>query len=207
MSIKTKKIVLVIMAIVLVALTLSAIILLVNNNQQEDENMGWMIDRDKFFYAGELSFQFRLIDGNSVFWVPHIVLEFVSPNGDHFNPALTELVFVHNEEEAQAFPDNVVVAWPRVLPMSRPDGEFTFSEGIVRGIQWTADRTEEDLDADRWTNRSVVTLEQFGLTHPLTVADLVDNWEKVNELWNAFGMSEQQSILNAAPYGGLPWQQ
>ncbi|MDR2182969.1 MAG: hypothetical protein LBE55_02230, partial [Clostridiales bacterium] len=47
-----------------------------------------------------------------------------------------------------------------------------------------------------------VTLEDFGLTYPLTVEDLVDNWEKVNALWNVFDLSEQTFIHHAAPHGG-----
>jgi hypothetical protein len=43
--------------------------------------------------------------------------------------------------------------------------------------------------------RDPFSLEDFGLTYPLTVADLVDNWEKLNDLWfNGLADTERDFI-------------
>ena len=69
------------------------------------------------------------------------------------------IVFVHSMEEALAVgnPLDVIVAWPSV-----------YSGGMVEGINKYA--TAADLEA-------------AGLSYPLTVEDLVDNWEAVSHLF------------------------
>jgi len=102
------------------------------------------------------------------------------------------IVFVHSEAEAVGFPDHVLVAWP-------PE----YAEGILVGIYWAVDKDEEELAKMLPSfRRDVIHLEDFGLSYPLTVADLVDNWEKVYALWSSLTQTEQGSIRRAAPYGG-----
>ena len=130
----------------------------------------------------------------------------INPRSMGFDPFYTGIIFVHNEEEAAGFPDNIIVAWPRT-EASRGDYDLNFSEGLIAGIHWAVDRTEEDLQRISWTGttfqlRPVVTLEEFGLTYPLTVVDLVDNWEKVNALWSAFDSDERSLIRREASFGG-----
>ena len=87
-----------------------------------------------------------------------------------------EIIFVHNEDEARAlFPDrcwegydhnnppDVLVAWP--------DPER--SQGVINGIHlFTVLSRAPDVD-----------IEEFSLSYPITLEDLVDNWEKVDEMW------------------------
>ena len=148
----------------------------------------FMLSEDKFAYAGDFRFQFQItIDGER-----HasnvLVRRHVDTFHPQFDPFFDELVFVHSEEEAIGFPDNVIVAWPDT-------GIFT--EGLIYNIHWAVSRTPDD----EWTGfprRDVLALEEFGLSYPLTVADLVDNWEKVRALWRTFPGSEQQTILSRA---------
>lgn len=120
-----------------------------------------LISRDKVLYAMDMLFHFQFVVDGELHSARALL--FVSPDSSRFDPTLTELVFVHSEEEAQGFPDNVIVAWPSVA-----------TENIVEEIQATA------------TRRSV-NFADFGLSDMLTVADLVDNWEKIEALWLSLG--------------------
>ena len=149
-----------------------------------------MIPRDLYSYAVQMEFAFRImVDGEQRCggWVREVVF----PSSEIFDPSYNDLVFVHSEVEAQEFPDNVIVAWPR------EDGNF--AEYFVAGINIRITRTEEDLLSYRGRPmREVINIDDFGLTYPITVADLVDNWERVRSLWRAFTQSEQSSISASA---------
>ena len=133
----------------------------------------------KTHYAIDLLFDFQIyIDGESR--VTHGVRawDLLNPDSRYHQPFYTDVVFVHTEEEGQGFPENVIVAWPRT------------GGGIETEIFFMhqhANMTEAEL-SQRSNPRPVVTLEEFGLSYPLTRADLVDNWEKVMELRIALGL-------------------
>ena len=98
-----------------------------------------------------------------------------------------EILFAHNREEAkellpdmdkwgiepsdELFPPSTVVVWPRE----------SWVQGISNGINWAVLRNE-------------IELGEFSLSDPVTPADLVDNWEKVEVLWR--DMREQEQILS-----------
>ena len=105
---------------------------------QGGETRAMMVDWDKFWYARFMRFDFRvMIDGE-----PHNsyirALERINPGGwnEHYDPYFNELVFVHNKEQAQDFPDNVIVAWPQ---------EGGFTEGLLAGLNLHASASGEDL--------------------------------------------------------------
>jgi len=108
------------------------------------------------------------------------------------DPFYTDLIFVYSQDDAYGFPDNIIVAWP---------GRDGFPEGMIAGIHWMVSKTEEELLSmmrlER-LRRPLFTLEDFGLSYPLTLEDLVDNWEKVEELWDAFTDSEWSFIRTFA---------
>ena len=142
-----------------------------------------MISRDLFHYASGMRFEFRPVEEGefSDSWASVMLRIWnTSPN---FDPFFTELVFVHSEAEAEGFPDNVIVAWP-----SEVTGR------MIRGIHWAIERSEEDLLFNGQKQREVINLADFDLSLPLTVADLVDNWEQASALWQSFTMSEQSTI-------------
>jgi hypothetical protein len=92
-----------------------------------------------------------------------------------------EIIFVHNEDEARALfpgrcwegydhdnPPDVYIAWP--------DPES--SQGVVNGLNFWA-----LTPAHRMRRTEYIDLEKFSLSYPITLEDLVDNWENVHELW------------------------
>jgi hypothetical protein len=167
------------------------------NNESSAEQREFpepIISTEKYVYAGEMGFRFQVAeDGERRIRGSMTVLNLIMPRSPYFDPCLTDLVFVHTEEEAQGFPDNVIVAWPR---------EGNWTQGLIAGIHWTIE--DPVLGTHGRPVRELVTLEDFGLTYPLTVEDLVDNWEKVNALWNVFDLSEQTAIRGGAPWRALP---
>jgi len=151
----------------------------------------------KSLYGHGMLFRFRIIvDGEARIMSGSSARMRLNPRDEFHDPFYTDLIFVHNEAEANALdlPDNIIVAWPR-------DAEWT--DRLIAGIHWAVNRTEDEIPRG-WGQqlRPVVTLEEFGLFYPITIEDLVDNWEKVNALWTTFTDSERQSIHNAAPMGG-----
>jgi len=151
------------------AVLLAMIFSIVGCSREEPNQV--MISTDKYFYAISLSFQFRAVFEGEVTISPIDVFarHLVFPEGEHFDPS-NEFVLVHNEAEAANLPDNVVAAWPR------------YAQGMVNGIMFFVYHNEIDLS-------------EFGLTHPVTVTDLVDNWEQVNELWNSPVMRQAGAFL------------
>ena len=97
----------------------------------------------------------------------------------------TEIAFVHNETEAVGFPDHVLVAWP---------GEAAL--GVVDRLNQAVNRDESEiaLFQGRDRARDIINLEDFGLTSPIVVADLVDNWEQIRALFLAFMPHERSGI-------------
>jgi len=166
-------------------------------HEEEEEKPQAMISMEKLMYAGVMLPNFRMVREDGRIWShPVSVTMELIPYSQSFNPFYTDLVFVHSEEESIGFPDYVVVAWPR---------EREFSQGIVNGLHWAVNRDAGELYArpDLLDNRRfAVTLEEFGLTYPITVEDLVDNWEKIDALWHVLDRGERSFIFSAAPYGG-----
>jgi len=81
----------------------------------------------------------------------------------------TEVVFVHTEEEAVGFPDHVKVMWPGRLTR----GALVEINDIIR--------------------RDEVDVSEFGLTYPITIENVVDDWEKVFELYDVGFNNNQKS--------------
>ena len=115
---------------------------------------------------------------------------FIDPDNRWYNLFYTDIMFVHSEAEAQGFPDNIIVAWPR--------HQNNFSENLIAGMHWAVDRSEDDLILHGHQIRAVITLEEFGLSYPIEVVDLVDHWESVNRLWGSLDPFEQRKIQNSA---------
>ena len=161
----------------------------VNNRESNQKVQQAMIPFSHFRYARQLRFEFQMVvDGERRITSNFRVNQIISLGSPYFDPFYTELVFVHTEEEAIGFPDNIIVAWPR--------DRFT-AEGVVAGFHWAVNRSEEELRG----SREVITLEQFGLSPPLTVEDLVDSWERVNYLWGHLTDFEQHAIHSSSVVG------
>ena len=175
-----------------ILLVLAILIMLFINIRREPQAM---ISIEKLEYASNLWFRFRMVIDNYISREEHmfgdwsIARRYAHPESVRFNGFYTEIVLVHNRAQARDFPDNVIVAWPG----GEGDLFEYFGQGLVAWINWSANLDEEAILARR-LNRNVINLEDFGLPNPITVKDLVDNWEKVNALWQAFDGNERDDI-------------
>lgn len=142
----------------------------------------------KIEYGSSLSFNFqRVVDGEKRLEAGRFVTLLFDSRLDYFNPFYTDVIFVHSEAEAEGFPENVIVGWPI--------DDDRLNEASIALMHWEVNRTEAELG--RWgehNRRPVVTLEEFGLTYPITLADLVDNWDKVASLREAVRLMPTFSI-------------
>jgi len=153
------------------------------------------ISQDKAWFGFLFFFDARIIVDGEVVMAPaqglflQRVISRVSPNGSYFDPSYTELIFVHSAEEAEGFPDNVIVAWPsEVVPYFLPG----LNEAVMKD---EADIAEFFNNSSRSSSeRDVICLEDFGLSYPLTIEDFVDNWEGIYRLWRILMLGEQGRI-------------
>ena len=176
MNTKKAKLIAMICAVAILAITATTVVAVVrrnnDNNQMCDEEryrirrLMWKID-----YTHELSFHFLIYrNGEWTETVGGVAIGFVSFFSPFHDPFYTDVVFVHTKEEAQGFPENIIVAWP-----------ITAGRGNEININ----------QIHRTANRLEVALEDFGLVYPITAADLVDNWENVAALRIALGLFHQ----------------
>jgi len=186
-------------------------ILMSSCNRQEELSMidtpindrGWTYG-EKYNYARILYFNFRIVvDGEAVIVLQGDRDSFVQirilPSASLYDPFYTNIIFVHNEQEALDgdFPDNVILAWPR--------GDNDWAQRLVG---WMNYFIENPLTDHAGRQRRTFDLEEFNLTYPITVENLVDNWEDVWRLWHAFDSGEQSRILSRTQSGAiLPAQQ
>jgi len=156
----------------------------------EEESPKMVISQEKFDHARAFRFNFLLVfEGEEIIANSALVEFAIHPRSEYFDPSINDLIFVHSEADAIGFPNNVLVAWPRAYD------HHDFYTRLIDGLHWAVNRDSECLLADFTApERDIVTLEEFGLSYPLSIADLVDNWEKVNALWNALSRSERSML-------------
>jgi len=171
------------LVLVVMLLAIGSVILACN---REDETVKTTeIQFDKTFYASELFFSWKImIDGE-----PFIATNWFDRN-TVFNrlwmrdasdqPYYTELIFVRNEAEAVGFPDSTVLAWP----------EEGFGQGMVNGLHLGMLRGDIDL-------------EDFGLSYPITIQNLVDDWENVNRLMRY--IVDERGLMGSLSFYGPPF--
>jgi len=97
--------------------------------------------------------------------------------GNRMNPdevQFTEIVFVHSSKEADQFGEHVLVVWPQ---------ENYQHNGRTRGTQYVVYRHNEGIRR-RFPD---IDFRDYGLPeNKITVADAVDNWEVVREIWRKY---------------------
>ena len=148
----------------------------VRRDYEEEARIRGLIE--KAWYGRDMGFGYRIFYGGEIkiFRNFSAAIRAIHPQSDRYDPFHTDIVFVHTKEEAANFPEHVIVGWP-----SSDDS----TERIIERINREINRTEEELMTHYGRRiRPVINLEKdFGLTYPITRADLVDNWEKINDLW------------------------
>jgi len=119
------------------------------------ENAGdHMLDQVRF--ASGWHFYFRQSQWGSL--LNNYLLHLESEEG-----LFTDIVFVHSEDEAENFGDDILVAWP-----------YADSRRLAQ--------------INTIINEQNINLALFSLTRPVTLKDLVDNWESVNALAQSLGI-------------------
>jgi hypothetical protein len=164
----------------------------------EYEEMDMM---EKMWYADALGFSLLIyVDGE---WI-HFYGNQLRGTNTHFHARIlvnfdsegrsdfyTEVRFVHNWEEAWDFPNTVIVG----IPFERP------ATAAVNAINWEAASSGLDLSA-------------FGLTYPVTIENLVDDYVRINgildhEHWFGTAVSRfaNNSVLVGETRGEREWQE
>jgi len=124
------------------------------------------------------------LEGDSI--ASMMVFNMAHPSGHRFDDSYTELIFVHNREAAYGFPDNVIIAWPTERP---------WIHSIMARFNHYVSLTEQELPRPgTHGGRQPINLNDFGLSYPITIKNLVDNWESVFAVWNALTENERQGI-------------
>ena len=136
-----------------------------------------MISREKANYAAQMNFMFQIIiDGErhvrSGFF-PSVFIR-IEPEFEEFDPFYDELVFVHSEEDAEGFPDNVIVAWPSEVTMQQVQMFNLWAKAPER--DWMRPRLGQ---RDGLYGNVYRYLSDHNLEWPVNVENFVDNWEDI----------------------------
>ena len=122
-------------------------------------------------------------------WVYLLDIGFIARERTDRDVSITRISVARSKEEAYSRPYNVMAMW-------MPERNI---EMVIQGLHWAVSRTEDDL-LDPSTGelvRDVLTLEQFGLSYPLTIDDLIDNWENVADLWFSLDRETEHLAVRA----------
>ena len=126
---------------IIIILTVAAIVTIYNIVNQKEEGPQAMIPMEKYHYPGEMEFEFQIvIDGQKSVKSGGVVHVIINPYHREFNPFYTDIILVGSEEQAQGFPDNIIVAWP-TLPFT----QFALDGlNLVSGENFTIEEFLED---------------------------------------------------------------
>ena len=171
--------------LILIVMMFTIVSILFSCNKEEEIVETSYIQYKEVLYARDLFFSWKImIDGE-----PFIATNWFDRN-TVFNrlwmrdasdqPYYTELIFVRNEAEAVGFPDSTVLAWP----------EEGFGQGMVNGLHLGMLRGDIDL-------------EDFGLSYPITIQNLVDDWENVNRLMRY--IVDERGLMGSLSFYGPPF--
>jgi len=208
-----KKTIIVLAAMLVLLATTIITVCIINNNaaiaEEERQHMIRLTQKTRF--GNHMRFDFRVVTGDRIFSSGEVALTYIHTARQSSNPLHTDVIFVHTKAESLNFPDDIIVAWPRTIEETG-EIDVEFYNALIDGIHWMASRTEEQLTRTRvpfegQVIRQTVTLEEFGLTYPITIEDLVDNWEKVEALWLSFNGDERSRLLGGARTGNLSYRE
>ncbi|MCL2841805.1 MAG: hypothetical protein FWE05_13685 [Defluviitaleaceae bacterium] len=155
----------------------------INNREEIVEQRDWVIPFDKQHFVSNFWFHTQITVNGEILSGLAAAQIFINPAFYHFDPYFDTLILVYSEEEAQGFPDNVVLAWPM------EDNWLTQEQISILNdrIMWSEELIEQHTRSGL-RPRSVLGIEgleeRFGLTYPITTRDLVDHWQQIVRLWD-----------------------
>ena len=98
--------------------------------------------------------------------------EYFPVREDFLNGKYKDIIFVYSEEEAEGYPENVLVTWP-------------------------TENTEKILiNFNQYILLREIDITPFSLTNPITMEDVVERWEQVNDFLNGFTDSLRNHLTN-----------
>ena len=152
------------------------------NNQEEDNKMEEQM-REEARQVAQVALFVEQMDLNSTISREFTRLIISPVRGVKF-------IFAHNEEEAkEILPDMSQWDFHRDDPDFPPD--------II--VVWPSSRTERFVNGMNWfVLQEGIDLEDFSLSYPITVKNVVDEWEKVKRFWESIDNSTQSHIMSAA---------
>jgi len=130
----------------------------------------------KFNYAAALHFEFS--HGSAA-----DVRELIESADDSDILPFTEIIFTLNAVEIHELPNHTIAAWPR---------NGNFSKNLADLINLVLAQDNKTLNS----LTSGVSVEDFNLSYPIMVTDLINDWENILELWDALSDWERLTILN-----------
>ena len=174
-------------------------------SEAEPEQPLWARYAVKLFYAGEMGFLLQVsVDGvpTDIFSASFALMEL--PRLESDGRTLNELVFVGSEADALGFPDTTVVAWPR---------DMDFMGIMLEGLNWAVKTPLDDnfflqaVERQRQVVRvpgqgvklrEQIQLKKFGLSYPITLSDMIDDFGSVQSVWVRLTEREQNAIIRDA---------
>jgi len=158
---------------IIIALLCVLVVLLSTSACREEVNSR-LIPLEREIYASSWSFTGRPFEGafetQGVFSTRWLIF-YLEPASPYFNPNFVEMVFVHNAEDAYSFSEDTLVLWPS-----------EYMQRQVERLNYVIQRPRTS-EADHRGLTGEIDLESFGLTYPITIETVVDEWEKIYELW------------------------
>ena len=110
----------------------------------------------------------------------------------------TEIVFVHSAEQAEGFPEHVLVAWPSIAAEVFFEEDRT--EVFLLGFNWWIERINRTAPGEiRGTAVSEIIFPDT-IQYPIRIEDLVDHWEDVMDVLNQIPSRFHEEFQTSASF-------
>jgi len=189
----SKRIAFAIKIVVALSIVIFMIVASLPERSSDDTQLPHIVFARQASYALAIGFDVHIITNgvivkmplSPIVWVPR----YTDPDSPYFNPLLTAFVFVESAKSEISI-TNGIVGWP---------ADEICLEGWIKGFHWAA--SIENVDFRGNPRPRQIKLEYFGLIYPLTIEDLLNNWEKIRALYSRLSTAELHTIWNWAILG------
>ena len=139
---------------IIIILSVAAIVTIYIIATKEKEEPWDMTLMQKSYYVTEMNFSYLIaMDGQKYNFTGSAIRTVINPHHNEYNPFYTDIILVGSQEQAQDFPDNIIVAWP-TLPFT----QFALDGlNLVSGENFTIEEFLEDpnIGFEAFQNRPV----------------------------------------------------